>query len=214
MQVRSSKVAVVAGIIASALSFPCVTYSQQHTIPEVAAASREKVVNISTMADERVTPLADLTSQADLVVDARLVRPHSYLSADRMSIYTDYEIVPSRVVRTRIGDILTSETPGQQGSLRLTVPGGQLTVADKTVISSFAMTKPIKVGNRYLIFASRVTPTEKRFVATGGSGGVFQVLDNGRLDPLLKTSQSNPDFKDASVDDITKKVQAAPSRSR
>jgi hypothetical protein len=171
-------------------------------------------VTIGFMRDEFVTPLEELSRQADVVLDARLVHPHGYLSSDGMKIDTDYEIVPNRFLRSQIGDVSARKTPGPQGPLRLTVPGGAITVAGKTVISSFGMQKPIKAGSRYLIFATRVNPSDNRFVATGGSGGIFEVLDNGHLNPVLRTSQENPDFDDASFDDVARKVQSAPGRSR
>jgi hypothetical protein len=194
--------------------FAAAAFGQSYTIQDIAAASKEKVVHLATMEDEFVVSLAELSGKADLVLDARLVRPRGYLSPDGMSISTDYEMVPSRFLRSQIGDISTSKTPRQQARLLLTVPGGQATVAGKTVISSFGMQKPINAGARYLIFATRVDSKDKRFVATAGSAGIFEVLDNGRLNPVLKTSAANPDFNEASFDDIARRVQSAPGRPR
>jgi hypothetical protein len=213
MRIQGKRITAIA-VGCVGLLFPAAISAQSHTIQEFAEASNEKTVRLAGHEDEFVVPLAELSGKAQLILDARLVRPHGYVSPDGMAIYTDYEIVPTRVLRSQIGDVLTSKTPGQQAALRLTVPGGEVTVAGKTVISGWGMQKPIKPGARYLIFATRVSTTDNRFVATGGSAGIFEVLDNGRLNPVLKTSQPNPDFNDAALEDVVKKMQSPPGKSR
>jgi hypothetical protein len=211
MGIQDSEVTAI-GVISLFLVFPAEALAQNYSIQNIAAASKDKVVHISSMEDEAVTPLSELSRQADLILDARLVRPHGYLSQDGMSVNTDYDIVPNRFLRSKIVDVSMSRNPGQQPPLRLTVPGGEVTVAGKTVISSVGMAKPITAGSRYLVFATRVNANENRFVATAGSGGLFEVMNNGHLDPVLRTSQPNPDFKGVSFDEVSRKLQAAPQR--
>jgi hypothetical protein len=212
MNIRITRSVTFAAVV-GAIGFPGGVYAQRYTIPELAAARPdEKIVAISTLTEERVVPLADLASKADVVIDARLVAPHSYLSEDKKKIYTDYEIVPSRVVRSQIGDMSTSKVPGSHAPARLTIAGGQISLGDQTIISTLSRMKSIKVGGRYLIFLSRLNQTDNRFTPTQGSAGLFEVRENNRLDPLLKTSAPNPDFRDAVVDDVVRKAQAAPGR--
>jgi hypothetical protein len=123
-------------------------YTQSFTIPEMAAASGDKTVTMTMMEEERVVPLAELSTASDLVIDARLVRPRSYLSDDKTMIYTDYEIVPSRVLRSRISD--GSQKPGPQLPLLLTVHGGEITLEGKTITLSSGKLKPIRTGGRFL----------------------------------------------------------------
>lgn len=201
--------------VVAAIGFTGAVYGQRYTIPELAASRpAEKLLEMSFIEDDRVVPLVDLASKADVVIDGRLVAPHSYLSGDKKKIYTDYEIVPSRLVRSQIGDISTSKAPGSRAPVRLTIPGGQITLGDQTIISTMSQMKSIKTGGRYLIFLSRLNQSDNRFTLTHASAGLFEVLENSRLDPLIRTSQENPDFRDAAVDEVVKRVQAVPRRQQ
>lgn len=199
-------------IAAVVISLPVVARAQTYTIPELAATSRDKIVHMLVRDAETLLPLAELSAVADFVVDARLVNPRSRLSEDKTKVYTDYEIVPSRVLRSQIGDILTSQTPGLRAPLRLSVLGGEITLEGRTIKATNATATLIKTGGRYLVFASRSKEGDNVFVAIGGPAGVFEVLDNGYLDPYLRTSQSNPDIEGVPFDDIVRKVRAAPGR--
>ena len=160
--------------------------------------------------DERTLPLSELSTLADIVVDARLVRPRSRLSDDKTRIYTDYEMVPGRVVRSQIGDILNSPSPGMRAQLLLTVVGGEIRIGGKTVQATNRTMKPIKTGGRYLIFASKQGGNV--FMAIGGPAGVFEVFDNGRVNPLLRTSRVHPDIDGVPLEDIVRIVEAMPGR--
>lgn len=165
------------GAVTIAVLTTSVASAQRYTIPELAAASSEKTLEIPWHEEERVLSLDELTSKADVVLEARLVQPNSYLSEDQKRIYTDFQIVPSHMVRSQIGDILSSRTPGPRQSLRLTVPGGRLTIGDKTIISPMISWRSLRSGGRYLIFLARVSQSETRFVPVGGSAGVFEVME-------------------------------------
>src|SRR4051812_14514106 len=111
-------------ILAAVIALSECLEAQTFTIPELIAASHDSVIHMLVNDDETLLPLSTLSTVADVVVDARLVRPRARLSDDKTRIYTDYDIVPSRVVRSKIGDILTSQSPGMRAPLVLSVLGG------------------------------------------------------------------------------------------
>jgi hypothetical protein len=209
MRIKNNTAILIAVIV---ISLPVLGRAQTFTIPELATTSRDKVVDMLVRGEETPLPLAELSATADIVVDARLVSPRSYLSEDKTKIYTDYEIVPSRVLRSQIGDILTSQKPGLRAPLRLTVLGGEITLEGRTIRATDGTRKFIKSGGRYLVFASRSKQDDHTFVAIGGAAGLFEVQDDGHVGPLLKTSKSNPDIEGVSFDDIVRKVESVPRR--
>ena len=209
MRIKNNTAILIAVIV---ISLPVLGRAQTFTIPELATTSRDKVVHMLVRGEETPLPLAELSATADLVVDARLVSPRSYLSEDKTKIYTDYEIVPSRVLRSQIGDILTSQKPRLRAPVRLTVLGGEITLEGRTIRATDGTRKFIKSGGRYLVFASRSKQDDHTFVAIGGAAGLFEVQDDGHVGPLLKTSKSNPDIEGVSFDDIVRKVESVPRR--
>ena len=209
MRIKNNAAILIAVIV---ISLPVLGRAQRFTIAEVAATSPDKVVHMLVKGEETPLALAELSAKADIVVDARLVTPRSHLSDDKTKIYTDYEIVPSRVLRSQIGDILTSQKPGPRPPLRLTVLGGEIALEGKTIHATDATRKLIKSGGRYLVFASRSKQDDHTFVAVGGAAGLFEVLDDGHVGPLLNTSKSDPDIEGVSFDDIVRKVESVPRR--
>lgn len=207
---NSSKATLAISVVAAIIAFGACLGAQTYTIPELIAASHDSVIHMLVNDDETLLSLSTLSTTADVVVDARLVRPRARLSDDKTQIYTDYDMVPSRVVRSKIGDILTSQSPGMRAPLVLSVLGGVIVIDGKTVQATNARMKFIKGGGRYLVFASR--QRANGFVPVGGPGGIFEVLDTGRVNPLLKTSQLNPDMDDVPFEEIVRKIDMPSGR--
>jgi hypothetical protein len=187
-------------------------YAQRFTIPELIASKQDKIVHMVMSDTERLLPISELAARADIVVDARLVRPRSRLSDDQMKVFTDYEMEPTRVLRSQIGDILTSPAPGTRTPLLLAVVGGTIVLDGKEVRATSRTMKILTTGGRYLVFASRSKQNDNVLVPVGGPAGLFEVLESKHVNPMLRTSASNPDVDGVPVDEIVRKVQAAPAR--
>jgi hypothetical protein len=95
------------------LTFTCVSdLFAQLTLPEQAARLNQPITRTRTR--ELVSmPLEKVVEQSDLVVHGTLHLLRTYLSEDKMELYTDYEVEPLRVlaVRTKVAG---SREPGRQ----------------------------------------------------------------------------------------------------
>ena len=72
--------------------------------------------------------------------------------------------------------------------------------------------RPIRNGGTFLIFAKLSQDGENRFTATGESAGMFEVLADGRIQPLFKTGSENPEIHDVPYGEIVRKILAVPAR--
>ena len=117
----------------------------QQTIPELARTRPTNPIVRGRLSDVEPATLHELTSGAELVVDATLIKQKSYLTPDERHIFTDYELNPSRVFVGRL--FAARATP-----LILTVYGGSLTIDGFTVFVVDHGVKRPQVGRRYLLF--------------------------------------------------------------
>ena len=125
---------------------------------------------------------------------------------DKASVDTDYQIVPTKVVHSRM--LNARATPGPQRVLVLALPGGDIAVNGTQVTVTDVTRKPLNPMGRFLIFA-RKAAGENRFAVVGGSAGVFEVTSDNRVEPLHKRSDPDPEVHGVSIEEITKRIQSA-----
>lgn len=126
--------------------------------------------------------MAELASESEVVLRARLVRTTSYLGPKEDRILTDYRIDVEQLIS---GDLpVTRTVPGSTPDLRLTVYGGELRVEGVLLRATDPNRGEIMDGRSYLLFLTR-----SRAGGPGSYeihyGGIFEV-SNDRVRPLLK----------------------------
>lgn len=159
-------------------------------------------------ADYLPKSVEELTTESDVVVQARLVEDRSYLSRNEDYVLTDYRIQAPQIIAGR-PSARTSPVPGQGTPLTLTVFGGDVMLEGVLVRAIDNNREPIKNGGQYLLFLKE---------APGGQpgqywiyyGGIFELLDGGRLDPLMKAaSRVFHDAQGVALKEMVERIQAA-----
>lgn len=153
------------------------------------------------------TTIEEVASQADVVLQARLSRIHSYLDAKGISVYTDYRILDPKVIAGRLPS-LTTPVPGPGVPLILTVWGGEVIVEGVTIRGVETNGETIEDGGSYLLFL-KPTRARQQGLYEVHYGAIFDIAD-GTVTPLLK--QASDVFKstiDGSLKDFVSRIQAA-----
>lgn len=199
---------MIAGVTVSALlSLPPPTAAQQPTLADRVAASGGKPVTVLVLREDRAGTMAELSQSSDLVVQATLTRLRSYVSDNNMTVFTDYEIVPARILHSRVSSVAAA--PGPQPRLTLTVLGGETIINGTEVTVRNSKLKPIKQGAVFLIFANRVKAGESRYLLTKGSAGIFEVINGERVEPLFKRIDPDPEVDGVALPEIVRRIQTA-----
>lgn len=159
-----------------------ITITQSHgRVYERVAASDGKPVRIVIGRDASQVSLPELAN-ADLIVRAKLVRIKSYVTADGNHIYTDYHVVPSRVIADRSG-FGVQQKPGPAQPIELTLYGGEVFINGVKVTFVDTSQKAVSTDADLLIFLNRNRETD-HYELIGGSSALFEVQADGRLKSL------------------------------
>lgn len=145
-----------------------------------------------------------LAVEADLIVEADLVRTRTYLTPDEQYVFTDYRIIPTRVIAGQMSN--TATKPGQPPDLTLTVKGGNLVVNGIEVQGIDYTLELPKDHGRYLLFLRRF--------GTGGiyelvHGAIFEESGTGLRHLLKNKPNAYRDVTDAPRGALIERVQAA-----
>jgi hypothetical protein len=193
--------------LAALFTLPAALAVAQHvTLAERVELRGGKPVALLVRPDVMPMTIADLSKGSDFIVEASLVRLRSYMSDDKATVGTDYQIVPTQVVHSRI--LNARDTPGPQPVLVLTLPGGDIAVNGTQVTVTDVTRKRLNPRGRFLIFA-RKAAGENRFSVVGGSAGIFEVTSDNRVEPLHTRSDSDPEVHGVSIQEFTKRIQSA-----
>lgn len=192
------------------VSVPLVVAGQRPTIPETVAAHPDvKNFRMTHVEDYRVMTLQELAAKADLVVVGQLVRPRGYLSPEGYDIYTDYELIPSRVLIDRA--LAARSARPAATAMIVTVPGGQTSVNGSLVTVEDVRRVKWSDSADLLLFLSRDPKKKGAYELLGGPAGAFEVGPDKRL-KSLKTGEKGDAIHGGRLDDIAQRVVAQQSR--
>ena len=176
----------------------------QTTIPELISRGINPV-QIGLLRDVEVPSLEELSLGADVIVDAKVVEPTSYLAENKTEVHTDYLVQPMRMLADRGGPV--RRAPGVTRMI-LTLRQGTIVINGVTVqfdddnLASFAS------GDRFLLFLKRVEADrqqDERFVPFSDIAGLLKI-ESGRTRSMVRTQGRGRDIDDMSVDAVTTRV--------
>jgi hypothetical protein len=124
--------------------------AQYGTILERVERARPGPLVVRTLEGEFAVPSFELAiKDSDLVLVGSLTRPVAYLSADQMTLYTDYEVVPANIVSAR--STLPTARPGQPSIVVRTYGGDTIINGVRVTIVNDSML-PLPTDKPLLLF--------------------------------------------------------------
>jgi hypothetical protein len=109
--------------------------------------------------------LPKLVKEAELVVRALVVSSRPHLSADGVSIFSDYTMQV-------LDEILSRKGPIQKQTIVVSEPGGTLTIDGHKVFAWDPQFPPMEPGDEYILFLRRNADGE--YGVAYGSQGAFR----------------------------------------
>ncbi len=179
----------------------------QRTIPEMIAANPGKPITMMWTAESIHVPFDQLVDSAELVVVARLGQPQSYLTANGLTILTDYQVIPRRVILDR-SFTLISTRPEQLPPLTLTVTGGEMLVGGVKVNIIDSGRVPFKEGADVLLFLLNREDKRNCFWLHGGAAGAFEVGADGRVKSLNAQGAKESEIDGVELEQVLQKIAA------
>ena len=182
----------------------------QNTLPELASRGVNPVER-GVFRDVVAPSLEDLSTGADVIVDARLIRAASYLSKNKMEVNTDYVIQPTRTLAS--GGSVPRQTPGITRMI-LTLRHGKIEVNGITVQFDDDNLAPFNSGDRFLLFLKRSgagSSGEDRFVPFGDIAGLVRI-EAGRTRSMIRSKGDPRDIEGLDVDGVIGRVLVARGR--
>ena len=109
--------------------------------------------------------LAEQVCKADAIVTGTVLAEKALLSADESVLFTDYAIVPDRILKNSTNASLTSAD-----AFYLTQPGGKLHIEGGTIeLRGGAYPPPLYPGRTYLLFMSGLADSKSFKTISGVS---------------------------------------------
>lgn len=141
--------------------------------------------------------MPEMVRRSDLIVRGRLTEKTARLSDDESTVFTDYAITPTRVLK-RPMDLAISQAPGGTPAITLQEVGGTLVVDGlrlETQTDSHDPGRPLTVGDEYVLFLMKPVPssaTTKRirsgvFELASGKYAVFPIRA-GKVEVFTKVA--------------------------
>jgi hypothetical protein len=139
--------------VALLLGMATVAYAQSLTLRERAALTSENELNVGIRIEGAASPLEDLVAAADLIVVGKVLPGlDSYLSADGMSVLTDYPIAVERVIAGRVA---VMNRPGIVPHVTVVHRGGEVTLDGKRVRMHDLRLPALPVSSRVVLLLNR-----------------------------------------------------------
>jgi len=182
----------------------------QMTIPDHVSANGGRPVTLPLMRD--IQPLAISTlSRADLIVYGRLVRLESYMNDAKTHVYTDYRIVPDRLIVDRSGSMGKVKRSGDAPSLVVVMNGGEI-IVDGTSVKVDDLSQRRWAEDANLLMFLQRAEGENRYRLYGDSAGLFEVSSAGEISSLLKHAEKDKPLRGRTADEVIKAVLDASRR--
>ena len=130
--------------------------------------------------------LDSITKKSAAVVIGTAISNLSRLSPDGKQITTDYQFQVSEVLKGK---------GVETGNIEVSLPGGRVVFEDGTAAQvNVPGFRKMENGKTYVLYLSERGPEHSSFAVTGGSQGIFEVVDGGlsvkphgnALDPLAQ----------------------------
>jgi hypothetical protein len=171
----------------------CATISaagQQLTIPEMVAHSGGEPIATSRLLELQDFSLRELAETASLVVGGTVSAQRAYLSDDKRWVYTDYDVVPSRIYFAR--EPINRTTPGN-APITVRKFGGKLQINGVTVSVLDETIAQFEVGEHVIAFLIESADRGK-FDLVFEAGGF--AVRKGRMAPLVKSPRVLSNVRD------------------
>jgi hypothetical protein len=183
------------------------------SIPERVASSQGKPVRIDVFSDVSPVQIEELAKGADLIIEGKLVRRHSYLSGDEKHIYTDYEVVQATVIsQQRTSDLSPRPTAPPKTGPIVQLYGGELSVGGSDVTVNDNSRERFANGAEMLLFLTPPDPKTGKRRLYRGSAGAFEIRQDGRLKPLNRAAEPDRWLKDANLEAVIRRIRTLQSR--
>jgi hypothetical protein len=93
----------------------------------------------------------------------------------------------------------------------LVVRGGEMTIHGTLVRMVNAQMLPIRNNGRFLIFMDQSDPKARRFTLNSGTVGLFEIIDDSTVEPLLHPSirGTHTEVSGLTFEQISQRVRSA-----
>jgi hypothetical protein len=175
--------------------------AQLITIPEQLMRAGESLASGPAIPSGPPPSIDRVLNETGMIVRGVVGEPRSYLSDDKLEIYSDYPLRTPTILYQATMTALSK--PGMPG-VTVTAIGGAVTLNGLTFTSTHDALPHLEVGTECLFLLKRVG--EKYFIA-GTYYGAFRIV-GGTVTPLAKTWGFAPELRGAPVDVVAADVVA------
>ena len=156
--------------------------AQRLTLPELARLHAPEPLIQSRVGEFIAVPLEQSLPEADLVLHGTVQKATTYLSSDQMDIFTEYLIIPTRVIKQRLS--IPTLTPGMQPAAPVVVKqwGGTMTI-EGVEVSQVDHDTPNLTTQQEVILLLSYNKTDKKYRIA--PSGAF-IVEQSKIVPLIQ----------------------------
>jgi hypothetical protein len=198
-----SSIRIVAAVTLAGVT---ATAAQTLTIPEMIERVKPKPLELRHFVEWALPPFDEVAVDADLVVLGMLAKMDTYLSEDKRTLYTDYELTPITYVASKAN--LGPSRPGPLPTYVVRAEGGEATIGGTKVSVTTVGEEPIPAGVPVVAFLAFRKEIGKYEIYPGY---LFEVV-NAHIRPTI----TEPGIVDARLDgrELTSLVSDVRARRR
>jgi hypothetical protein len=139
--------------------------------------------------------LETITKKSAVVVIGHVLNNACHISPDGQQVTTDYQVQVQEVLKGKVSEGSTIE---------VNLPGGLVVFEDGTSVQvNTPGLRKMQNGKTYVLFLTERGPEFSSFVLTGGSQGLFEIVDGGlsvkpygnSIDPLVQKYKQEKEAK-------------------
>ena len=156
--------------------------AQRLTLPELARLHAPEPLIQSRVGEFIAVALEQSLPEADLVLHGTVQKATTYLSSDQMDMFTDYLIIPKRVIRQRLS--IPTLTRGIQSAAPVVVKqwGGTMTI-EGVEVSQVDHDTPNLTTQQEVILLLSYNKTDKKYRIA--PSGAF-IVEQSKIVPLIQ----------------------------